>query len=65
MSSITSTNAKYRLYDYPHSGNTYKVKLALHQLGIPYTVVNIDILQGETHAPEFATKNPLEMVPVL
>lgn len=55
----------YRLYDFSDSGNTYKIKLALHQLDIPYETVSIDILKGETHRTDFASKNPLEMVPVL
>lgn len=33
-----------RLYDHPRSGNCYKVRLLLAQLGIPYERVEVDIL---------------------
>jgi len=35
------------------SGNCYKVRLALAQLGIPYQIVDIDILKGEARTPQF------------
>jgi glutathione S-transferase len=37
-----------RLYDYLPSGNGYKVRLLLTQLGIPFERVELDILKGET-----------------
>jgi glutathione S-transferase len=33
-----------RLYNYPQSGNCYKVRLLLAQLGIPYERLTVDIL---------------------
>ena len=36
----------YTLYSMQRSGNSYKVRLALAQLGIPYRLVEIDILRG-------------------
>jgi glutathione S-transferase len=47
------------------SGNSYKVRLALAQLGIPYRKVEIDILQGESRTPEFLAMNPSGHVPLL
>ena len=47
------------------SGNSYKVRLALARLGIPYRLVEIDILQGESRTPEFLAKNPNGQVPLL
>jgi glutathione S-transferase len=47
------------------SGNCYKVRLALAQLNIPYRLVEIDILKGETRTPEFLAKNPSGHVPLL
>jgi glutathione S-transferase len=47
------------------SGNCYKVRLALAQLNIPYRLVEIDILKGETRTPEFLSKNPSGHVPLL
>jgi glutathione S-transferase len=54
-----------RLYDYFESGNAYKVRLLLTQLGIPFERVPVDILRGETRTPEFLARNPNHRVPVL
>jgi glutathione S-transferase len=55
----------YTLYSMQRSGNSYKVRLALAQLGIPYRKVEIDILQGESRTPEFTALNPSGQVPLL
>ncbi len=55
----------YTLYSMQRSGNSYKVRLALARLGIPYRRVEIDILQGESRTPEFIAKNPSGQVPLL
>jgi glutathione S-transferase len=47
------------------SGNSYKVRLALARLGIPFKLVEVDILQGESRTPEFLTKNPNGQIPLL
>jgi glutathione S-transferase len=54
-----------RLYDYLISGNGYKVRLLLTQLGIPFERVEMDILKGETRTPQFLKKNPNGRIPVL
>jgi glutathione S-transferase len=54
-----------RLYDYADSGNGYKVRLLLHQLGRPYTLIEKDILRGETRTPEFLRLNPNGRIPLL
>ncbi len=54
-----------RLYDYYDSGNGYKVRLLLAQLGIPYEYVEKDIMKGETRTPEFLALNPNGRIPVL
>jgi glutathione S-transferase len=54
-----------RLYSMQRSGNCYKVRLALAQLDIPYENVEIDILKGETHTPDFLAKNPNGQIPLL
>jgi glutathione S-transferase len=46
-------------------GNSYKVRLALAQLRIPYRLVEVDILRGEGRTPEFLAKNPNGQVPLL
>jgi glutathione S-transferase len=54
-----------RLYDYLPSGNGYKVRLLLTQLGIPYELVKLDILKGETRTPEFLRKFPNGRIPAV
>jgi glutathione S-transferase len=55
----------YTLYSDQRSGNSYKVRLALARLGIPYRLVEVDILQGESRTPEFLAKNPNGRIPLL
>jgi glutathione S-transferase len=55
----------YTLYSMRRSGNSYKVRLALAQLGIPYRLEEVDILKGESHTPEFLAMNPNGQVPLL
>ena len=55
----------YTLYSMQRSGNSYKVRLALAQLRITYELVEIDILKGETHTPDFLAKNPSGQIPLL
>jgi glutathione S-transferase len=55
----------YTLYSMQRSGNSYKVRLALARLGIPYRRIEIDILQGESRTPDFLAKNPSGQVPLL
>ncbi len=54
-----------RLYDYLESGNGYKVRLLLAQLGLPIERVELDILRGETRTPGFLAKNPNGRIPLL
>jgi len=55
----------YRLYDYLPSGNGYKVRLVLRQLGLAYELVELDIKRGETRTPQFLAKNPNGRIPLL
>lgn len=55
----------YKLYDYLPSGNGYKVRLFLTQLGISYELVELNILKRETRSPEFLAINPNGRIPVL
>jgi glutathione S-transferase len=54
-----------RLYDSAISGNSYKVRLVAAQLGVPLTIVPVDILVGESRTPEFLLRNPNGRTPVL
>lgn len=53
------------LYDYLDSGNGYKCRLLLAQLGLPYAHVELDIDKGETRTPDFLAKNPNGRIPAL
>jgi glutathione S-transferase len=53
------------LYSMRRSGNSYKVRLALAQLRMPYRQIEIDILKGESRTPDFLAKNPNGQVPLL
>jgi len=55
----------YCLYDYLPSGNGYKVRLVLRQLGLPFELVELDIKTGATRTPEFLAKNPNGRIPLL
>ena len=55
-----------RLHDYLPSGNGYKVRLLLTQLGVPFQRIEYDITRGETRTPEFLENvNANGRVPVL
>jgi glutathione S-transferase len=53
------------LYDFLFSGNGYRVRLALRELGIPFEYREVDILKGEAQEPWFLAKNPAGQIPLL
>src|ERR1700751_4779631 len=55
----------FTLYSMQRSGNSYKTRLALAQLRVPYRLIEVDILKGESHTPEFLAMNPNGQVPLL
>ena len=59
------TGARYTLYQMPESGNCYKVRLLLHQLGKTARLVTVDIINGESRSSDFLNKNPNGRVPLL
>lgn len=54
-----------RLYDFLPSGNGYKIRLLLTQIGMPFERIEINILEGESRTPEFLNINPNGKIPVL
>jgi glutathione S-transferase len=54
-----------KLYDFPFSGNGYKLRLALAQLGVRIDYEIVDLMAGETRAPAFLAKNPMGQIPLL
>ncbi|WP_197477474.1 glutathione S-transferase, partial [Alcanivorax sp. HI0044] len=55
----------YRLYEFSSSGNCYKLRLAMAQLGVPFERVEKDITRGETRSDDFLAINPNGRIPVL
>lgn len=54
------------LHEYPPSGNCYKLRLLMAQLGLAYARRGYDILKGETRTPDFLAKvNGNGRIPVL
>jgi glutathione S-transferase len=47
------------------SGNCLKVKYAADHLGLPHTWVPIDIMKGESRAPEFLASFPFGRIPTV
>jgi glutathione S-transferase len=54
-----------RLFDYLDSGNGYKARLLLAQLGLAYRWTELDIDAGETRQPAFLKRNPNGRIPTL
>ena len=55
----------HTLYSMQSSGNCYKPRLLMHQLGLPFRLVDVDSLDGSTRTPEFLALNPNGKVPLL
>ena len=47
------------------SGNCLKVKYTADYLRLPYTWLDVDILKGETHTPQFLAKFPMGRIPAV
>ncbi|WP_423595521.1 glutathione S-transferase family protein [Roseateles sp. MS654] len=54
-----------RLHRLALSGHCHRVELLLSMLGLPYTVVDVDLRCGEHKQPAFLALNALGQVPVL
>jgi glutathione S-transferase len=54
-----------KLYEHPVSGNSYKVRLLLAFLGVPYESITVDLLQDAQHQPDYLAINPRGEVPAL
>jgi glutathione S-transferase len=57
--------AEYTLYSMQSSGNCYKPRLLMHQLGIGFRLVDTDAGKGETRTADFLALNPNGRVPLL
>ncbi len=54
-----------KLYDYLPSGNSYKVRWLMAQLGLRYFHIDVDIHKGETQTAAFKALNPAGQIPLL
>ena len=54
-----------KLYDYLPSGNGYKVRLLLTQLGMAFERIDKDIIVGETRQQDFLRKFPNGRIPAV
>ena len=55
----------HTLYQMQDSGNCYKLRLCMAQLGVAYRIRDIDILKGESRTDAFLAMNPNGRVPLL
>ena len=55
----------YTVYGDIQSGNCFKIRLVLDQLGLSYRWQHVDILKQESRTPDFLRKNPNGKIPVL
>ena len=53
------------VYGMSMSGNCYKLRLLLEQLGRPYRWIEVDSARGETRTPEYLARNPNGKVPLI
>ena len=53
------------LYSQQDSGNSYKPRLLMALLGVPFRLVDVNSHDGSTRRPEFLEKNPNGKVPLL
>jgi glutathione S-transferase len=55
----------YTLYSMQNSGNCYKPRLLMNQIGTEFRLVDTDSFDGSTRTPEFLSLNPNGKVPLL
>lgn len=55
----------YRLYDSKMSGNAWKLRFLMNELGIAYERKSLDLAAGEAKSPEFTAISRFQRVPVL
>ena len=53
------------LFDYWRSSASYRVRIALNMLDIPYSTVPVDLLSGQHKQPEHLARHPQGLVPAL
>jgi glutathione S-transferase len=54
-----------KLYGFPPSPNTWKVRAVAAHLGIPLDLEFVDLTRGQSHTPEYLALNPTGRTPTL
>jgi glutathione S-transferase len=54
-----------RLYDFPLSGHSHRVRLLLSLIGLEHEVISVNLKEGEQRGEEFTKINPFCKIPVL
>lgn len=54
-----------KLYRHPLSGHSHRVELYLHLLGLPFSMVDVDLANGGQKTPAFLVLNRFGQVPVI
>ena len=54
-----------KLYRHPLSGHSHRVELFLSLLGLPVTLIDVDLAHGEQRTPAFLAMNRFAQVPVI
>lgn len=54
-----------KLYGFPPSPNTWKVRATAHQMGIPLELEIVDLTKGAQRKPEYLALNPTGRTPTL
>lgn len=55
----------HTLYSMQNSGNCYKPRLLMAQLGMPFRLVDVNSMDGSTRTADYLDKNPNGKVPLL
>ena len=64
-SSSSTSGSTPILFHYWRSSSSWRVRWALHAKGVAFTPVAVDLLKNEQALPEFLSRNPLGLVPLL
>lgn len=54
-----------KLHRHALSGHSHRIHLALSLMGLPYELIDVDLMKGAHKSPEFLKLNPFGQVPVL
>jgi len=59
------TEGKLKIYGDSRSGNCYKIQLQYSEMGVDYDWEEVDIIAGDTRAPQFLAMNANGKIPLL